>query len=111
MTPKAEQELITIFKGMRADMNANAQRLSGEIVNLTQELFLSRKVAELMLSEAGRGELARFAPPVAPSPDLEHQAATQHQVTAEQQAEIDRALMEGELQLGLHGLPVLSGAR
>lgn len=111
MTPGGEEKVIKELKGLRVDLNANANRTAGELVNLTQELFLLRQVLTLLLTPAQREELARFAPPVLPSPDLEHQAATQHQITAEQQAEIDRALMEGDLHLGTHGLPVLTNQR
>lgn len=105
MSPKAEQELIELLGKIRADLNINANRTAGELVNLTQELFLLRKTIELLLPSVAREELARFERIAPPSPDLEHQA--QAQVTAAQQAEIDRALLEGELRVGQHGLPVL----
>jgi len=106
MTPAQGDALIEILKGMRGDANINANRLAAELVNLTQELFLSRKVAELMLSEAGRLELAKLDRPAAPSPDLAHQEQA-YQATQAEVDEINRALLQGDLQLGVNGVPVL----
>lgn len=112
MSPKGEQDLVKQIQDLRADLNRANNRTGAELVNLTQELFLLRKVLEMFLPPAAREELARFqrvAPP--PAPDLEHQAQVQARVTAEQQAEIDRALLNNDLNLGVHGIPSLNGGR
>lgn len=107
MNPGQADKLIEETKNARADANRNTERIAGELVSLTQELYLLRKVAELLLSPAQREELARFTPPVAPpSPDLEHQEAA-HQPTQAEIDEINRALMQGDLELGVNGVPVV----
>lgn len=111
MSPKGEADLVRVLEGIRGDLNRNFDRLAAELVNLTQEVFLSRKAAELLISEAARAELAALDRRPAPSPDLEHQEEAQAAAPTQAQIdEINRALFAGDMELGPHGLPV-NGAR
>lgn len=108
MMPGQTDKLLDLLARWRADANQNAATAAANLVHLQQEIFVLRKVLELLLPPEKAQELQAFlgqrrAP--APAPDLSFQSVQALPTQAEID-EINRALNTNELEVGMHGLPV-----
>lgn len=111
MNDGAAIQLIEQIKKLRAELNQNAATLAGALAHLTQEIYLQRKVAELWLDAEKRAAFAAITThqrPEAPQPDLRLEEPAREPTQAEID-EINRALNNNTLEVGVHGLPMRAG--